>query len=153
MTIDFTMAMSSTTVGQMRQQLGELGAALAVLGELELRPEQLRVRIDERGPIAFEQLGGRQRAIELGELRLVVEQLQMARRAGHEQEDDVLRPRPEMAAASAQADRRPRERRPCAGQLTERNRPQPDAALLARTSAGQASAAECCDRDGLGSSW
>ena len=27
-------------------------------------------------------------------LRLVIEQLQMARRTGHEQEDDVLRPRP-----------------------------------------------------------
>ena len=36
-TIDLTMAMSSTTVAEVRQQLGQLGAALAVLGELELR--------------------------------------------------------------------------------------------------------------------
>ena len=64
--------------------------------ELELRPHQLRVRIDERGPIALEQLGRRQRAVVLHELRLVVEQLQMARRPGHEQEDDILRPRREM---------------------------------------------------------
>ena len=98
-------------VRQVRQQLGELGAALAVPGELELRAQQLRVRIDERGAVALEQLRRRQRAVELGELRLVVEQLQVAGRAGHEQEDDVLRPRPEMAAASARADRRrPRAR-------------------------------------------
>ena len=42
--IDLTMAMSSTTFGQVRQQLGELGPALAVLGELELRAEQARRR-------------------------------------------------------------------------------------------------------------
>ena len=74
----------------MRQQLGELGAALAVFGELEFRSEQLRIRIDERRAIALQQIGGRQRAVEFGELRLVVEQLEVARRAGHEQEDDVL---------------------------------------------------------------
>ena len=75
---------------QVRQQLGELGAALAVPGELELGPKQLRARIDERRPIALEQLGRRQRAVELGQLRLVVEQFEMAGRAGHEQEDHPL---------------------------------------------------------------
>ena len=84
------MAMSSTISASVRQQFRQFRAALAVLGELELRPEQLRVRIDERGAIALEQIGRRQRAVELGELRLVVEQLQMARRAGHEEEDDAL---------------------------------------------------------------
>ncbi len=76
--------------GQVRQQLGKLRAALAVLGELEFRAEQRRVRIDERGAIAFQQLRRRQRAVELRQLRLVVEQLQMAGRAGHEQKDDAL---------------------------------------------------------------
>ncbi len=43
-TIPLTTAMSSTTVGEVGQQLGELGAALAVPGELELGTEQLGVR-------------------------------------------------------------------------------------------------------------
>ncbi len=46
--------------------------------------------LDERRAIALDQLGRRQGAVELGELRLVVEQLQMAGRAGHEQEQDPL---------------------------------------------------------------
>ena len=75
---------------EVRQQLGELGAALAVPGELELGAEQLRVGLDERGAIALDQLRRRQRAVELGELRLVVEQLQVAGRAGHEEEQDPL---------------------------------------------------------------
>ena len=52
-------------LGQVRQQLRQLGPALAVLGELELRPEQRRVRVDERGAIALEQLRRRQRAVDL----------------------------------------------------------------------------------------
>ena len=66
--IDLTIAMSSATVGQVRQQLRQLGPALAVPGELELRAEQLRVRVDERGAVALEQLGRRQRAVELRQL-------------------------------------------------------------------------------------
>ena len=91
--------------GQVRQQLGQFGAALAVPGELELRPQQLRVGVDERGPVAFEQFGRRQRAVVLGQLRLVVEQLQMAGRTGHEQEDDALGPAPDDAVVWAPADR------------------------------------------------
>ena len=117
-------------LGQVRQQLRKLGAALAVLGELELRAEQLRVRIDERGPVALEQLGRRQRAVELGELRLVVEQLQVAGRAGHEQEDDVLRARRKVRLLRRERIGG-RRAAPCAaGQLAERDRPQADAAFL-----------------------
>ena len=94
--IDLTIAMSSTIFASVRQQLGELRPALAVLGELELRPQQRRVRVDERGAIALEQLGRRQLAVALRELRLVVEQLEVARRAGLEQEDDALRLRREV---------------------------------------------------------
>ena len=63
-----------------RQQLRKLGAALAVPGKLELGAEQLRAGIDERRPIALDQLRGRQRAVELRQLRLVVEHLEMAGR-------------------------------------------------------------------------
>src|SRR5439155_18831169 len=58
--------------------------------ELELRSQQLRIRIDERRPITLEQIRRRQLAVPLRQLRLIVEQLQMARRAGHEQIDDAL---------------------------------------------------------------
>ena len=151
-TIDLTMAMSSTTSGQMRQQLRQLGAALAVLGELELRPQQLRVRIDERGPIALEQLGRRQRAVELRELRLVVEQLQVARRPGHEQEDDVLRPRPNAAAAWRERIGR-RLRRRWRRPIGRAQSPPGRRRIPSGTSAARALAAGCFGRDGLGSSW
>jgi hypothetical protein len=76
---------------RVRNELGQFGAALPVFRELELRSEQLRVRVDERGAVALQQVGGRQRAVELRKLRLVIEHLEMARRSGHEQEDHRLR--------------------------------------------------------------
>ena len=85
-TIPLTTAMSSTTVDMWGKKLGELGAALAVPGKLELGSEQLRVGFDERRAIPLDQLGRRKRAVEPGQLRLVVEHLEMARRPGHEQE-------------------------------------------------------------------
>ena len=78
-------------LGEVRQQFGDFGAALAVLFELEFRAEQLGIGIDERGAIAFQEFGRRKSAVEFGELRLVVEKFKMAGRAGHEEEDDVLR--------------------------------------------------------------
>ena len=77
-------------VGEVRQQLGQFRAALAVPGELELRAEQLGVGVDERGAIALEQIGRRQLAVPFGQFRLVVEQFQVARPAGHEQVDHAL---------------------------------------------------------------
>jgi hypothetical protein len=73
-----------------RQQLGQFSAALSVLGEPELGAQERRIRVDEGGAIPLEQLGGRQLAVELGQLRLVVEELEMARRARLEHEDDAL---------------------------------------------------------------
>ena len=89
--IDLTMAMSSTISASVGQQLGDFGAALPVFGEFEFRAEQRRIRIDEGGPVALEQFFGRQRAVEFRQLRLVVEQFEVAGAAGHEQEDDAFR--------------------------------------------------------------
>jgi hypothetical protein len=85
-----------------RQQLGEFGPRLPVLGELELRPEALRVRVDERGPVAFEELGRREFAVLPGEFGLVVEQFEVAGRAGLEEEDDALRLRREVRGFRSQ---------------------------------------------------
>ena len=70
---------------QVRQQFGEFRAALAILGEFELRTQQLRVGVDESSPIAFQQIRGRQGPIELGQLRFIVEQLQVAGSSRHEE--------------------------------------------------------------------
>ena len=85
-----TMVTSSTISARVRQQLRHPSPALAVLREVETRAEQSRIRIDKRRAVVFEQLRGRQRAVEFRELRLVVEQFEVARRARHEQVDDVL---------------------------------------------------------------
>jgi hypothetical protein len=77
--------------GEVRQQFRQLGVALAVLSELELRSQELGLRIDEGGTVAFEQFGRRQLAVEPCQFWLVVEQFHVARPAAHEQEDDVLR--------------------------------------------------------------
>ena len=63
---------------------------MAVPVERSVGP-QLRLGIDERGPIAFEQLGRRQSSVELRQLRLEIEQFQVAGRARHEQINDSLR--------------------------------------------------------------
>src|SRR5262249_59937071 len=71
-------------------QFAEFGAVVADLLEGELRAEELGTRVDERGPVVLDQLRWRERSVELGELRLVVEQFEVARRAAHEQVDDPL---------------------------------------------------------------
>ena len=82
--------------GQVRQQFGQLDTAVAVAGEPELRAQAGRVGPDERRTVALEQLGRRQPAVVACQGRLVVEQLQMAGAAGHEQEDHVGRLRREV---------------------------------------------------------
>jgi hypothetical protein len=73
-----------------RQQFREFRARLAVPCELEFRPEQRGVWIDERGAVALKQLGGRQSPIVFGECGLIIEELQVARGPGHEEVDDAL---------------------------------------------------------------
>src|SRR4051794_16279597 len=95
--------------------------------EFELRSEQLRIRIDERGTITLEQLGRRQFAVPASELRLVIEELQMARRAGHEQIDDFFRFRRKRARLRRKSPGWWGRRRGTlsARQLSQRRRPEP----------------------------
>src|SRR5207249_12276687 len=71
-------------------QFREFRPALAVFGELEFGTQQLGAGVDEGGPVALDQIGGWQRAIELGQLRLVIKQLQVRRGASHEEKNGSL---------------------------------------------------------------
>ena len=76
--------------GEIRQQFGHFDARLAVFGELVRRAEHLRHALDEREPLLLEERFGAGLAVQLLQLRLVVEQFELRRRAGHVQVDDVL---------------------------------------------------------------
>jgi hypothetical protein len=78
-------------LGEMRQQLAQLRPALAMAAELVLRRHERAVGVDEGRPIALEQLGWRQLAIPFHQFGLVIEQFEMARRAGLEEVDHALR--------------------------------------------------------------
>ena len=82
--------MSSATVAKMRQQLGNLLAAFAVPLKPILRAGQRHFAADEREPLAFQQLRRASLAVVLDQLRLVVEQIELRRRADHVQVDHVL---------------------------------------------------------------
>ena len=89
--------------GQMRKHLGELGARLAMAGELIARTEHGGVGADERIALAVDD-GGRERlAFELRKLGLVVEEFELRRRASHEQVDDGLGLRRVVGQARAHA--------------------------------------------------
>ena len=106
--------------------------------KLELRSEQGRIGIDERGAIAFEQFGRRKLAVAFGQFGLVVEQLQMARCAGLEQVDDALGLRGRSAVARRQrVSRRTRRAASAASSEPAAMAGQPDSAIVARTSAGE----------------
>ena len=77
---------------EMRQQLRDLRARLAVPLELERRAEQLRRALDEREALALDELVGDVLAVVLRQLRLGIEEIELRRRAGHEEVDDALRP-------------------------------------------------------------
>ena len=76
--------------GKPGEHLGELRPALAVAGKLELRPENRRVGADEGVALAADDLRRDRLSLDLGELRLVVEKFELARRPGHEQLDHRL---------------------------------------------------------------
>ena len=99
-----TMQTSSTIGRQVRQQLAQLGAALAVPRELAARAQQLGVALDEGEPLALDERLRERLAVELLQLRLVVEQLELAGPAGHEQVDDALGLGREMRRPRARAD-------------------------------------------------
>ncbi len=85
--------------GDVGDELGEFGSGAAVAGELEAGSEEGGVRVDEGGPVTLEEFGGGKLAVPLRELGLVVEQLEMAGCAGHEEEDDALGAGSEMGLA------------------------------------------------------
>src|SRR5262245_60426853 len=94
--------------------------------------QQLRIRVDERRAIALQQFGRRQRAVELGQLRLVIEHLQVARRSGHKEENDVFGLRSKVGLLWSERGAGLLNRRvTCAGQqVVERERAHSDAALF-----------------------
>lgn len=75
---------------QVGQHFGQFLAALSVSGKFEAGAEDCGVRADESVALTADD-GGRDRfALEFGECRLVVEQLQLRRGAGHEEMDDCF---------------------------------------------------------------
>ena len=74
------------------QAVGDPHPRLRLLVEREDRPEELRGAPDEGEPLPFEELARAVLAVELGQLGLVVEQLELAGGPLHVEEDHVLRP-------------------------------------------------------------
>ena len=101
---DRITAMSSMQLGDVREQVGDLDAALAVLLERPPGAEQPGVALDELILRLAELLGPRL-AVELVQQRLGVEGLEVAGPAGHEQEDDRPAPWPGGGAAWGPAGR------------------------------------------------
>jgi hypothetical protein len=89
-TIDLTIATSSTTSAKWGRQFRELDAGAAVLRVFELGRQQGRAGVDERRPVVLQELGGGQGSVELLELRLVVEEVEVARCPRLEEEDHAL---------------------------------------------------------------
>ena len=71
-------------LGQMRHELGNLLTRLAVSSKAKLGPQQFGVRTNEGRPIPLEQFSRGKFSIPLRQLRLVVEELQMAWGSGLE---------------------------------------------------------------------
>ena len=76
---------------QVRDHARQLGAALPVAGERESRGEQAGVGPDEGVPLVLHDLGRDRPAVILDQGWLAVEEVELAGRAGHEQEDHPLR--------------------------------------------------------------
>ena len=118
------MQMSSTTEPMCGNSSQISVAALAELLELGLRPEAdqlLPLELGELLPLG--QALGHRLAVHLGQLRLVVERLQVRRPAGHRQPDDPLRLGRAGAAGRATPPRRGwRRRGSSAGSSSERQR-------------------------------
>ena len=81
--------------GEVRQQLVQPDPALALAGELEHRGgDELLAAAGHRGhPLSLAHRLGQFFLEELVQVRLVIEEVELARGAGHEEEDDALRPR------------------------------------------------------------
>ncbi len=76
--------------GQVRQEVGDLLARLAVPAEVEWRAEDLGCALDEGEALALDDLGRNVLPVVLAQGGLVIEEVELRRRARHEQEDDLL---------------------------------------------------------------
>jgi hypothetical protein len=88
------------------QQLRKLQSALPVALEFELRAREFQISADEGEALALGQFLRAFLSIHLLQQRLVVEQIELRRRADHVQVDDVLRLRRKMRARGGQRRRR-----------------------------------------------
>src|SRR5438128_8073515 len=122
---------------KMRERFRKFSGALALSGKLELGREQRRVWFDEGIFLAHYHLVRHGFAVVLGERRLVIEQIELARRAAHEEVNDPLGLRRELRSL-----RRKRVqgggRRPTAfpEQLAQCDGAETDTALLEKPAAG-----------------
>src|SRR5262245_48521130 len=85
----------------MREHFGQFGAAVAVTVKLVARAKDCSVRADEGVALRADDFGWQRPAFELGQLGLVIEQIELAGSAGHEEVNHRLRFRCEV--------RRPRD--------------------------------------------
>ena len=121
---------------QVRKGFGNLSAGLAVSAELELAGEEGGVRLDEGVLLPFDDFRGHRLAVEFLELRLVVEQVELRRRAAHEEVNDVVGLGRVVGRIGREGAAHLRRRRRGRGgartgqQRAERHRAEPDAALL-----------------------
>ena len=133
---------------RVRQQLADPGAGLAVLRELEhrRRDRETGLRRGHAGePLAHADRVGQLGAAQLRQLRLVVEQIHLRRRAGLEQIDHALRLGREVRQTrqSAVAARRRR--------LREQRRAAPPAPMPGAGAAEEVAAGESSCRSAIGS--
>ena len=108
--------MSSTTSARCGSTSASSAPHWPCLRELEPRAEHGGVGADEGVALAADDLRRHRLAFELGQLRLVVEQVELAGRPGHEQVDDAPWP----SAAKCGVLRRERVRRPARPRAAER---------------------------------
>ena len=120
-----------------RQQFGKLDAAFPVALEFELRAEQRRVGVDEGGAVIFQQLGGRELAVALGELGFMIEEIEVARGAGVEEEDHALRLRRLRGELGRKGIFCRRGVRVALHELSEGDAAEADAALAEKPAAGE----------------
>ena len=77
---------------EMRQKLRDVRARLSVLLEPERRAQQFRPPLDEREPLALDELLRDVLPVVVHQRRLGIEQVDLRRRAGHEEIDDPFGP-------------------------------------------------------------
>ena len=147
---DRTIARSSTTPAMCGRHSETQAPDSPCWANLRLVPSSfgrlLGERVHEGEPLPLDERLGDRLAVVLLELRLVVEQLELARAAGHEQVDDALRLRREVARPRRQRVRRAARRGAAAAASARRpaserqgHRAEADAAPSRRSGGGSGS--------------